>query len=68
MCPACIGSAILLFTGATSTGGLAALVAGKALHRPRAGRAERDRPHFPAADHPDPARAGRAPPSSFSAG
>jgi len=30
MCPACIGSALLLLTGATSTGGLA-LVASRAL-------------------------------------
>ncbi len=31
MCPACIGSAFLLFTGATSSGGLTAFIARKAL-------------------------------------
>jgi hypothetical protein len=37
MCPLCIGSTVLLLTGAGSTGGLAALVAGRALYRSRSG-------------------------------
>jgi uncharacterized iron-regulated membrane protein len=35
MCPACLGSALLLLTGTTSTAGLAAFIAGRVQHRPR---------------------------------
>ena len=45
MCPACIGSALVLFTGATSSGGLTAFIARKALRwrRSRAPQARRRR-------------------------
>jgi len=36
MCPVCVGSTLLLLSGATTAGGLGAFVAGKALHRVRA--------------------------------
>ena len=39
MCPACIGSTLLLLAGATSTGGLAAFIAGRAFPGSRSGDA-----------------------------
>jgi hypothetical protein len=39
MCPACLGSTLLLLSSATSTGGLAAFIAGKACHRSQRGPA-----------------------------